>query len=57
MFLGVRASEDQATATTGPTDAVTTHRVDATSGAPTVDVNAWDSSRSGENKSKMLRAI
>lgn len=51
MFLDAHASDARATATIGPTAAATTHRVDATSGAPTADASEWDCSRSGANKS------
>lgn len=57
MFLGARASDDQATAITDPTAAVRTRRAAATSGAPTAGVNAWDSSRSGENNSSAILRI
>lgn len=50
MFLGAPAFVDQETVTIEPMAAVKTHRVVAICGAPTADVSAWDSSRSGENK-------
>lgn len=52
MFLGELVSDAQRTATIDPMDVARTLRVAATSGDPTADVNAWDFSRSGENKSK-----
>jgi hypothetical protein len=54
MFLGEHASDDPATATTAPTDAVTTLLVDAICGAQTVDASAWGCSRNGENKPPQL---
>lgn len=51
MFLGELASDDQATATIDRTAAVRIPHVAAIFGAPTADASAWDSSRSGGNKS------